>query len=273
MILTALQGLTASRLHDLVRPRPFHLTLEHRDAATGVMQQRTYTREITDAGLVLNKAIFSKINGLCLPLPSFESLYRRDSASPSPVSLTTRGQLLEDIWADLSGPQKHRYVHQLAKVVLGMRVTITKKNERLPGSVNTRLHALLLDKRHHGTFSSVQQKPKVPAFIAFLKTTCRRDISNALVTSLGAQLSRRNVLYLSHGELSPRNIVVCGDQIVGILRWDASGIYPEWWDYVKFFEAPTSPQNQDWYDYAPGIFFQTYPEELAAYQGLLRFSQ
>ncbi|UKZ78424.1 hypothetical protein TrVFT333_006164 [Trichoderma virens FT-333] len=55
-----------------------------------------------------------------------------------------------------------------------------------------------------------------------------------------------------------------------ILGWDSGGWYPEWWEYVKFFEARTAPENQDWYDYARDIFVETFPNELVAYQGIAR---
>ncbi|KZZ87923.1 hypothetical protein AAL_08254 [Moelleriella libera RCEF 2490] len=61
-----------------------------------------------------------------------------------------------------------------------------------------------------------------------------------------------------------------GRRIHLVLGWDCAGWYPEWWDYVKFFEARTSDVNLDWYDYATQIFDKDFPTELAAFQGIVR---
>lgn len=39
----------------------------------------------------------------------------------------------------------------------------------------------------------------------------------------------------THGDLSPRNIIVLNDKIVGIVDWEEAGWFPEYWEYVKFF--------------------------------------
>lgn len=43
---------------------------------------------------------------------------------------------------------------------------------------------------------------------------------------------------MSHGDISPRNILVRGTKVVAILDWEMSGFYPEYWDYVKSVYKP-----------------------------------
>lgn len=140
------------------------------------------------------------------------------------------------------------------------------------GSVHQGLDSLLLDRRPHGTYSSVKRAPKPEEFIDFVLSPSQARIPAGLRKVLVMQLSTNPTLVLSHGSLSPSNIIVANDVVTGILGWDSAGMYPKWWDYVKFFDTRTAPHNQDWYDYADEIFTQTYVAELAAYQAVLRFS-
>lgn len=38
---------------------------------------------------------------------------------------------------------------------------------------------------------------------------------------------------LTHGDLLPRNILVEGSKITGILDWETAGYYPEFWGYCE----------------------------------------
>ena len=40
-------------------------------------------------------------------------------------------------------------------------------------------------------------------------------------------------IVLTHGDLQPRNILVYGTEVIGIIDWELSGWYPEYWEFVK----------------------------------------
>lgn len=120
-------------------------------------------------------------------------------------------------------------------------------------------------------------------FVKFLFTSFDHSNPKPVANTLAAQLSQAmtpawtttttfKAPVFTHGDINPRNIVVRDNKIVALLGWSCAGWYPQWWEYVKFFEAKTGPQNRDWYDLAGEIFPCEYPAELAAYQGLLRCS-
>jgi hypothetical protein len=64
-----------------------------------------------------------------------------------------------------------------------------------------------------------------------------------------------------------QKFMVHDNKLAGLLDWEFAGWYPEYWDYVKFFErfAP----DQDWKNYAHDIFPQTYEDELIDYIALM----
>jgi len=63
-----------------------------------------------------------------------------------------------------------------------------------------------------------------------------------------------------------RNIIVQGDHVQALLDWEFAGWYPEYWEYVKFFNQPTD--CIDWKDHAEFIFDVQYPRELVTFQAL-----
>ncbi len=69
----------------------------------------------------------------------------------------------------------------------------------------------------------------------------------------------------THSDLVTKNIMVDDDaHVVGIVDWEFSGWYPEYWEYTKAFFTEMRPQHNIFYrafETQPGI--NKYPEELA----------
>ncbi|RYP13895.1 hypothetical protein DL766_009794 [Monosporascus sp. MC13-8B] len=47
---------------------------------------------------------------------------------------------------------------------------------------------------------------------------------------------------LMHGDLSSLNVLVQGDEVVGIIDWETAGWFPPYWEYVCAWNV--NPQNQ-----------------------------
>lgn len=140
------------------------------------------------------------------------------------------------------------------------------------GSVGSGQYSLLLDKHQNSTYWAIRETPTHETFVAFLISSFEPSVPKAVAAALAHQLANRAPApaILSHGEICPRNIIVDNNRLLHVTGWDCAGWYPEWWDYVKFFEARTSDKNSDWYEYAGEIFAEEFPNELAAYQGIVR---
>jgi aminoglycoside phosphotransferase len=61
----------------------------------------------------------------------------------------------------------------------------------------------------------------------------------------------------THGDLNSMNVLVKGDNIVGIIDWDTAGWYPEYWEYTTAYNV--NPYNGFWKDEI-GKFLEEYPE-------------
>lgn len=60
----------------------------------------------------------------------------------------------------------------------------------------------------------------------------------------------------THGDIRPANIMVGKENdgtwtVSGIIDWEASGFYPEYWESVKMTNNLTPRDNDDWYWYLP----------------------
>ncbi|PNP40497.1 hypothetical protein TGAMA5MH_07494 [Trichoderma gamsii] len=140
----------------------------------------------------------------------------------------------------------------------------------LVGSAFAGPFSLMVDQHALNTYWAVRPKPTCAQFVAFLTSLFVASVPAIVASAVTSHFRSDYAVRFTHGQLSPKNIVVKNSKIVCILGWDNGGWYPEWWEYIKFFEARTGPENQDWYDYATHIFVDTFQDELAAYQGIAR---
>ncbi|PCH40715.1 hypothetical protein WOLCODRAFT_136953 [Wolfiporia cocos MD-104 SS10] len=44
------------------------------------------------------------------------------------------------------------------------------------------------------------------------------------------------LIHLTHGDLLPRNILVDGSTITGVVDWETAGFYPEFWEYCQMHD-------------------------------------
>ena len=63
----------------------------------------------------------------------------------------------------------------------------------------------------------------------------------------------------THADLNPFNILVSGDRIVGLLDWEFSGWYPNYWEYTSAWHG--SAARTEWQE-ATDRFLEPFPDEL-----------
>lgn len=231
----------------------------------------TQYRSVTKVGLLLGEAIQRQLDLPILRLPAPAQVV-------GGLEGTVKGELLEGIWHNLTPEAKYSYARQLRRILKSMRLNMAQTHStagpqakrNLLGSAFAGPFSLILDQHGQNTYWAVRPTPTCEQFVAFLTSSFVESVPATVVAAVACQFRSDYAVRFTHGELSPKNIVVQNSKIVCILDWDRGGWYPEWWEYVKFFEARTGPENQDWYDYAIHIFVDTFQTELAAYQGIAR---
>lgn len=173
------------------------------------------------------------------------------------------GDSLEIVWSTLSSTEKESIARQLGRIVSLMR--LGRQETSHIGSANGPVHDLR-------TYSSYSGGPFIDEkafndFVLDLFALTPQPIRESLRDSMRTDHSVR----FTHGDLSPRNIIVKDGTIQAVIDWEYAGWFPEYWEYVKFFECVTS--CGDWKDYAPIVFEETYRDELVVKQAMLRWQR
>jgi len=158
------------------------------------------------------------------------------------------GEPLEKLWPSLSPNFKKSIQSQLADI-LGCLRKMPLPSKYL-GSGNP---PLCRDLRRHVRTSPESISTELD-FNTFLTSTSLETSAHYrnLITS---KLSTAHLIVMTHSDLCPENILVSYSypdtiSITGLIDWELSGAYPEYWEYVKAF-SDVRWRSSDWYSYLP----------------------
>ncbi|KAF2220961.1 kinase-like domain-containing protein [Elsinoe ampelina] len=83
----------------------------------------------------------------------------------------------------------------------------------------------------------------------------------------GALAEHRHPIVFTHGDLRPSNILIHDQRIAGIVDWETSGFYPDYWEFVKAFAVAGWPK--DWPEFVTDMLDPRFTE-LAVYDLIKR---
>lgn len=168
------------------------------------------------------------------------------------------------LWTELSDETKQDICRQLRDILTTMRSA--KPTTNVIGSVSG---GDVQDCRRIMSYSC-SPCPDEQTFNEFI-LDLKDSAPTAIRRAFHSQLRTDHRIVFTHGDINLHNIMVQDGKITGIIDWEFAGWYPEHWEYVKFFERPTT--HKDWYQYADRIFPQAYDQELVLYQAVNRWQQ
>lgn len=113
----------------------------------------------------------------------------------------------------------------------------------------------ILDTRVYDTYTAPSCKGE-NEFNDYLMTSLIPNTPPAIRRAFSRRLQTSHRVVFTHADLAPRNIIVRDGKIVGLLDWEDAGWYPEYWEYVKFFQRAGADLG-DWWRYADDIFPET----------------
>ena len=161
------------------------------------------------------------------------------------------GETLQEIWPTLSEEGKKSFARQMNAILEQLR----SLQGRYIGSVE---EGPVVDMRRStergGPFSSEAD------FNTFLRQNTVSKTPKVYHRMLASFMLDTHRILFTHGDLSPRNIIVREGCIVGLLDWECAGWYPEYWEYIRFFRNIYT--RIDWHEYADIIFTDSYPNEV-----------
>lgn len=164
-----------------------------------------------------------------------------------------QGQPLDKLWPDMSAEQRKDMARQLREIVEKMRSVAPPPN--LIGACDG---TEIRDTRVYFTYHSPPCRDEA-AFNEFLLSALYENVPPLVREAFSRRLRTDHRIVLSHCDLAPRNILVRDGEIKGLVDWEDSGWYPEYWEYVKFFQRTA---DKEWKQYAEDIFPELYHDEL-----------
>lgn len=182
------------------------------------------------------------------------------------------GECLEEAWLAMDAEQKRNIALQIRHILVTMRQAASDHRDMGAPSGSPRIGAFggpARDCRQLSDYSGgpFDTEAEFNEFVLDLlqgtPSTIRSTLTQALDTN--------HQIVFTHGDLTPRNIIVKGDRVQALLDWEYAGWYPEYWEYVKFFDRPTD--CKDWKEYAEFIFDTRYPKDLLTFQALARWQK
>ena len=160
------------------------------------------------------------------------------------------GTVIAEAWMELSQEQKKEVANQLRCLLLSLGEHKGSYIGGVEGGPAVDCRRLRVQ---GGPFGSERE------FNAFLCSDIVSVAPSIFRTMIEQSMGTEHEIVLTHGDLNPRNILVKDGKIVALLDWETAGWYPEYWEFVKFFN--TLNTDLDWYTYADQIFPQIFARE------------
>ncbi|KAI8657860.1 APH domain-containing protein [Fusarium keratoplasticum] len=173
-----------------------------------------------------------------------------------------QGERLDTLWPEMSVEQKKDIARQLRVIVDKMRSVVPPQDliSACDGSE-------IRDTRVHFTYHSPPCHDE-NAFNEFLLSGLYEDTPPLVREALSRRLRADHRIVFTHCDLTSRNILVQDEKIQGLVDWEDSGWYPEYWEYVKFFQRMA---DKDWKQYAEDIFPELYHDELVEFVAMSKW--
>lgn len=172
-----------------------------------------------------------------------------------------KGQTLQELWPSMKATEKQDIANQLRDIISAMRSL-----EPPPNYIGDCGGMEVRDSRRFDAYHAPACTDEAE-FNRFLLDGLMKQTPRGLYDAFARRLRTNHRIVLSHCDLAPRNLMVHEGKIVGVIDWEDAGWYPEYWEYVKFFQRMVNSPS-DWVDYSDSIFAQTYPDELVDHTGI-----
>ncbi|KAF9793248.1 kinase-like protein [Thelephora terrestris] len=171
------------------------------------------------------------------------------------------GDTLQNRWSTLSAQAKLGIQQSLSEAISVLR-NIEKPEGQPFGSLSGRCTDTRISDRY--TDSPVHDEA---TFNQFLLTSSRSRVSNGYKGWIASMLRTNHRIVFTHGDFHPRNIMVVDSQdggisLSGIIDWEASGFYPEYWEHLKAVNTRDTRDENDWWSHLPPAIVG-YDQEIA----------
>ncbi|KAG6853008.1 hypothetical protein C0991_007491 [Blastosporella zonata] len=154
------------------------------------------------------------------------------------------GMPLAGVWPALDDPQRLRVVTQLRDFITQLR-RLPPPAQIVPGSVCS-LHGHGMRDSRISSCHSFGPCLSESEFNDHLVVAADTFMDRGLSEPIRARMRNDHRILFTHGDLTPRNIIMRGDTVAAIVDWEESGWLPEHWELVKARWSPEMDKDSGW---------------------------
>ncbi|PGH19316.1 hypothetical protein AJ80_04069 [Polytolypa hystricis UAMH7299] len=170
------------------------------------------------------------------------------------------GRPLDKLWPDLSNAEKCSVRDQLDIILEKLRL-LPLPSQYLGGGNPPQCVDCRMWKRESPKWMESEAQ-----FNEFLLSGNSRSGMEPYVEFIRPMFRENHRIVLTHGDLHPRNSLAeergGGIRVTGLIDWEVSGAYPEYWEFVKSLNTVRPIRSGDWPFFLPlkgmGKYFEEY---------------
>lgn len=172
------------------------------------------------------------------------------------------GTPLDEAWSTMTEVEKRSVAEDLLKYVREMR---SLKGNYIGAA--DRGQAVIGQHVFHGggPFDTERE------FNQFMFSKIISKVPDAFRYHAARVFKENHEIVFTHSDLAPRNILVKDGHVTGILDWEHSGWYPEYWEYERAYRHFNDVPG--WLDYVDLFLPWKYSEEIVAMSYLSKYSR
>ncbi|OSX62463.1 hypothetical protein POSPLADRAFT_1040047 [Postia placenta MAD-698-R-SB12] len=150
------------------------------------------------------------------------------------------GDNLQAVWRHLDTEQRANIVEQIRSFVLQLRALKSPHGPAVCGlngaaTIDSRVSSYPI-----GPFADES------AFNDCLIDAAEPYLCEEILADVRTRMRDDHRIVFTHADLAPRNILVHGGTIAGVIDWEESGWYPEHWEFVRSMYYPTPRHDESW---------------------------
>ncbi|RLL93933.1 hypothetical protein CFD26_102916 [Aspergillus turcosus] len=148
-----------------------------------------------------------------IPVPEVYDAYVDESIARGVIVMEyIEGDVLQDVWEDMAEEEQEGIISQLRGYMEELR---SIKGDFI-GSIDK---------------SSCEDPIFTSELGSFGPYADEDEFNEGIIRAMG--IAEGHLGFAKRRDLTPRNILVRGGRVVGIIDWEMAGFFPEYWEYVK----------------------------------------
>lgn len=160
------------------------------------------------------------------------------------------GVTLASVWRNLQPPSKGRIQEQLNNILIDLRSLPFPEHLMLGGVAGEGCKDLRRHLRH-----CKEPITGAESFEDFLFSNPNFG-SEIFISFLRRMAPTKPRIVFTHGDLHLENIIVNSTEsgefsVVGLIDWELSGFYPDWWESVRMTNCLATNEKSDWFLWLP----------------------